>query len=389
MRFELATAGRVVFGPGTAAEAGPAAASLGRRALLVTGRDAGRAGPVAASLEGALAVAARFAVAGEPTVELARRATAEAREAGCDVVVAVGGGSVLDLGKAVALLLGNGGDPLDYIEVVGRGAPIRQPSLPLVALPTTAGTGSEVTRNAVLAVPERGVKASLRSPLMLPRVALVDPDLTVGAPLAVTASTGMDALTQLVEPFVSARANPIVDGFCREGIGRVARALRCAAGLAPGEERPARADMALASLLGGLSLANAGLGAAHGIAAVVGGRFPAPHGAVCAALLAPVMRANRRALAARAPAHPALARYDEVARLLTGDPAASAEDGERWVAALAADLGIPPLAAWGVRPEDVPGVAEQALAASSTKANPVALTVAELAGVVGQALGPG
>ena len=243
--------------------------------------------------------------------------------------MACGGGSAIDAGKAIAALLGNGGDPLDYLEVVGRGQPLERPSLPFVAVPTTAGTGSEVTRNAVLASPEHRVKASLRSPRMLPAAAIVDPDLLVGLPPHVVAASGLDAFSQLVEPFVSVRANPFVDALAREGLTRSARSLRRAY---EGDGRePARTDLALASLFGGLALANAGLGAVHGIAAPFGGLFAAPHGAVCAALLPAVMRVNLGALAARAPDSRALDRYREVAAIVTGRAAADAEAGVAWV----------------------------------------------------------
>ena len=224
-------------------------------------------------------------VDGEPTIEDARRAAAHAD---VEIVVAIGGGSALDLGKAAAALIANGGDPLRYLEVIGEGRPLERPSLPCVAIPTTAGTGSEVTRNAVLGSPTHGVKASLRSPHMLPAVALVDPELTYDLPPALTASTGLDALTQLIEPFVSARANAFVDAICRDAIPRVIAALpKAFAG-----DRAARADMAYASLCGGLALANAGLGAVHGFAGPIGGRFPAPHGAICAVLLPHVVAIN-------------------------------------------------------------------------------------------------
>ena len=208
------------------------------------------------------------------------------------------------------------GELLDYVEIIGRGQALTKPSAPFIAIPTTAGTGSEVTRNAVLASPEHRVKVSLRSPLMLARVALVDPELTYDLPPALTASTGLDALTQLIEPFVCLRANPMTDGLCVEGMRRAARSLRVA--FTDGQNKSAREDMAVASLFGGLALANAGLGAVHGFAGPIGGMFPAPHGAVCAALLPHVMTANIRALRQRAPGSEALRRYDKVARLLTG-----------------------------------------------------------------------
>jgi alcohol dehydrogenase class IV len=377
----LAAPTRVVFGAGVVREVGALAGDLGGHALVVTGRDPARAGVVTAALEASGLRATIFAVAGEPTVDLARAGVAAARDAGCDLVVAFGGGSALDAGKAIAALLGNGGDPLDFLEVVGRGQPLARASLPTIAIPTTAGTGSEVTKNAVLASPEHGVKASLRSPLMLPRVALVDPDLLARLPAPVLAASGLDALSQLVEPLVSPRATPVTDGLAREGIRRSAGALRRAhtAARAGAEIAPVdRAALALASLYGGLCLANAGLGAVHGFAAPMGGMFNAPHGAVCAALLPNVLRVNARALADRAPATPALARLREVATLVTGRADATIDDGVAWIAGLCAALEIPGLARHGLTRARVPELVTKARAASSMKGNPVVLTDEEL-----------
>jgi alcohol dehydrogenase class IV len=381
MRFEFATANRILFGPGTLKEVGPIVRELGRRALITTGR---RSAPLLAILQAADVDTVTLTVAGEPTTDLVRNGVALARETGCDLVIGCGGGSAIDAGKAIAALLANGGDPLDYLEVVGRGQPLTRPSAPCIAIPTTAGAGAEVTRNAVLASPEHGVKVSLRSPFMLPRLAIVDPELTYSLPADVTASTGLDALTQLIEPFTSIRANPLTDAFCREGMGRVARSLRRA--YENGADAAAREDMALASLLGGLALANAGLGAAHGFASVIGGMYPAPHGAVCAAFLPHVMAANLRGLRQRQPNANALARYREVAALLTGDPAASAEEGIRWVAELAHALQIPGLAAYGVTRNDFALLIEKTAVASSTKANPIVLTSNELREILDAAL---
>jgi alcohol dehydrogenase class IV len=375
--FEFATATRIVFGAGRLAEAPEAVRALGgRKVLLVTGRDPTRAEPLREGLARLGLPSVTFAVEGEPTVELAREGTAAAVSNACDAVVAFGGGSALDAGKAIAALAANGGDPLDYLEVVGRGQALTKPSLPLVAIPTTAGTGSEVTRNAVLGVKDAQVKASLRSPLMLPRLALVDPDLLAGAPPAVLASSGLDALSQLLEPFLSARSNPLTDALAREGLGRSARSLRRA--VLEGPDATAREDLALASLFGGLCLANAGLGAVHGFAAPVGGMFDAPHGAVCAALLPATLEVNLRALRARAPAHPALPRFQEVAVLLTGRSEARAEDGIAWVTELCQALAVPGLGRYGLTEADVPRLVARAKAASSMKGNPLVLTDEEL-----------
>jgi alcohol dehydrogenase class IV len=382
--FELCTATRIVFGAGALREAVPAVQALGvTRVLLVTGKNPGRAEPLRAALGASGIEAMGFAVAGEPTVELAREGVDLGARLQVQAVLAMGGGSALDAGKAIAALLASGGDPLDYLEVVGRGLPLPRPSLPFVAIPTTAGTGSEVTRNAVLTVPQARVKASLRSPHMLPAVAIVDPDLLVGLPRPAAASSALDALSQLIEPFISQRANPITDSLAREGLRRSARSLaRC------GElgEAQTREDLALASLLGGLCLANAGLGAVHGFAAPAGGMFAAPHGAVCAALLAPVLEVNLAALVARAPAHPSLARLHEIAALLTGRPGAPAEDAAAWVRELVSALDIPGLGAWGVKPGDLPALVEGAKRASSMRGNPLPLSDDELTEIAARAL---
>jgi alcohol dehydrogenase class IV len=383
-RFGFATAARIVFGEGCAGEAGAAAAAMGRRALLVTGTASDRAAAIARWLAAAGVTTAPLRVAGEPTINVIAAGTAYARGEGCDVVIAVGGGSAIDAGKALAAMLTNPGEPLDYLEVVGRGQPLRQTSAPFIAIPTTAGTGSEVTRNAVLAAPERGVKASLRSPHMLPRLALVDPELTLDLPPALTASTGLDALTQLIEPYVSVRSNAMTDLYAADGLRTASEALPRA--WANGRDAEARRGMCWASLLGGLSLANAGLGAVHGFAAPVGGKFPAPHGAVCAALLVPVIEINVEALVQRAPESRALARYDEIARLLTGQPHATAADGVAWIAALCRRFEIPPLRTYGVTAADIPLIAARAADASSMKGNPIKLTREELEEIVRRAM---
>jgi alcohol dehydrogenase class IV len=364
--FALQLPQRIVFGPGSADSLPEAAAGYGGRILIVTGGNPGRVSTVLDALTAAASEVAMIRVAAEPTLADARRAADAGRGMAADVVVAIGGGSVIDLGKAAAMLLGNGGDPLDYLEVIGRAAPITQPSLPFVAVPTTAGTGSEVTANAVLSSPEDRVKASLRSPLMLPRLAVVDPALTVACPPPVTASSGMDALTQCLEPYVSHRANPVTDGWARIGLLSAGRGLRTA--YRSGHDLDARTDMALASVMGGLALANAKLGAVHGFAAALGGMAEVPHGAVCAALLSPVCRANL----AVAPGSVAQ-RYDDIAGWLTGDPEATARDGLRWIEETARLLAVPRLAEYGLTADDTAEVVAKTAAASSMQGNPVPL----------------
>jgi alcohol dehydrogenase class IV len=384
MGFEFATAGRIVFGSGTLAGIGGIAREHGHRALVVTGRDPARAARLIGFLAAADISAQTFPVAHEPTTDDVVRGMAVAREAGCDFAIGIGGGAAIDAAKAIAALLTNGGELHDYLEVIGQGKPLAQPSAPCLAIPTTAGTGAEVTRNAVLASVAHRVKVSLRSPHMLPKVALVDAELTYDLPPTLTASTGLDALTQLIEPYVSIRANPIANALCVDGIRRVARSLRIA--VERGRDAAAREDMALASLYGGLALANAGLGAVHGFAGPIGGMFPAPHGAVCGALLPGVMETNLRALRSRLPQSPALERYAEIGRLLTGRPQASADDGVRWVRGLVAALSIPPLRTYGITAAESAGIAHAAMKASSMKANPLPLTQEELTATLERAI---
>jgi alcohol dehydrogenase class IV len=379
MRFEFATATRIVFGEGTAANLPDLARTFGTRPMVVTGASRERTDAIVSAL-----AAESFSVSGEPTIDLVREGAQRAQDVGCDLVISVGGGSVIDTGKAITALATNGGEPLEFLEVVGNGRAITIPPLPFIAVPTTAGTGSEVTRNAVLGSPEHSVKASLRSPLMLPRVAVIDPELTYSLSPAITAYTGLDALTQLIEPYVSSRANPLVDAICVEGIRRVAGALRRA--YHDGMDRDARRDMAVASLFGGLALANAGLGVVHGIASPLGGQWKAPHGALCAAVLPDGMAANVTALHARASQHPALERYTTVARLVTGRSDARLDDGIDWVRALCAELKIPGLRAWGIGEPDLPGLVDKAGGASSMQANPIPLTGEELMAVLSAAL---
>ncbi len=381
MSLEFATAGRVIVGSGRAAQLPSVLAGLGSRALVCTGS---RPDSYAGILAGLQLPSTIVTVDREPTAESARAATATAREHGADVVAAIGGGSVIDLGKAVAMLLANGGDPLDYLEAVGSGRKITKAAVPLVAVPTTAGTGAEVTANAVLASPAHGVKASLRSALMIPRVALVDPLLTLTCPPHVTAASGLDALTQCLEPFVSVRANAVTDCLARGGLRLAAAGLRRA--YADGADVQARSDMALCSLLGGMALANAKLGAVHGIASVVGAAAAGmPHGVACAALLAPVVEANVRVLRSAQQGGPALARYAEAAQLLTGDPGAAIDDGVAWIRETVAQLHIPGLRDFGLRPQDFGDVAAKAMKASSTQGNPVVLAEDDMRAILAAA----
>jgi alcohol dehydrogenase class IV len=384
VRFNLAVPGDIRFGAGRVSEVPGVLADLGaRRVLVVTGRTTSRADALRSALREADMSSVVFGVATEPSVERLRACVELIVETGCDAVLGFGGGSALDIAKAAAVLATSSTDPEEHLEVIGAGRPIERPGLPCIAVPTTAGTGSEVTRNSVLS--GSGVKASLRSPLLLPKLALVDPDLLVGVPRSTIAASGMDALSQLIEPLLSRRANPFTDALARDGIRRSARSLRRAyqEGM---EDAGVREDLAMASLFSGMCLANSGLGAVHGLAAAAGARLSAPHGAVCAAALAAAMEINLSALRKRDPDHPALQRMTEVAILLTGQPDATPEDALIWLQELTAALSIPGLASYGLDHDQIAEVVKAAQRASSMQANPIELDDDEVTEIVTRSL---
>lgn len=378
--FEFCTSPRIVFGRGAFDRIGELSVPMGKRAMVVRGGDhldrSGTIDRLRDSLSSVGMEVTEHRVLGEPEVTTIDEALSVARDARCDVVIGLGGGSALDAAKAVAGLLTMGGEALDYMEVIGRGLPIDRAAAPLIAVPTTAGTGTEVTRNAVLAHKPKRFKASMRSPHLIPLVALVDPRLTDGVPASVTASTGLDALTQVIEPYVSKNANPMTDGLCLEGIRRGSRALPRV--YADGSDEGARDEMAMCSLFGGICLANAGLGAVHGFAAPLGAMFPVPHGTACAALLPHVMNANVNALRAQDSDHPVLARYAAVGEALTGREHASVDAavdaGVAFVQELCLGLSIPGLSKYGMQEQDLAGLVTAAGRASSMKYNPIVLS---------------
>ncbi len=368
MKFEFAT-GRILFGWGSITGLGEAVKPFGNRALLVTGSHPERA---VAFLN---LPNSTFSFRGEPTLEIVRKGVRAVRE-GCDFVIGFGGGSAMDAAKAIAALAPNSGEPLDYLEVIGKGEPLRSPSLPIVAVPTTAGTGAEVTKNAVLGSPEHGLKASLRGPFLLPSLALIDPELTLTLSPDATATTGLDALTQLIEAFVSAKANPFTDALCRDGLRCIRKALRSV--FEDGSNRSAREQMSYASLLSGLALANAGLGVVHGFAAPLGGLLTASHGSICAAVLVEATAANIRALEERDSGHPSLQKYDEAAQLLTGSLNARRSGLVDWLFQLGESLRVRSLGSLGLQDSQIGELVEKAANANSMKANPIKLTPKEL-----------
>ena len=384
MQFQFATASQIEFGVGAIQSLPRHVSSLGSRVLIVSGKRPANSEIVLGLLENHATFSERFIVGQEPRLADIEQGVDLARCHGAQVIIGIGGGSVIDAAKAIAALTVNFGKASDYLEVVGAGLPLENPALPCIALPTTAGTGSEVTRNAVLGVPVAGVKVSLRHVSMLPRYAIVDPTLALSVPPRTTASTGCDALTQVIEPLVSRFANPLTDALCLDAIARAAQALPKACEL--GSDLGAREDMALVSLFGGLSLANAKLGAVHGFAGALGGTFHAPHGELCAALLAPTMAGNIRALLQRDPDSNALRRYREIACLLCQRASATAEDGVEWIRSLVERLQLPTLAMLGVEADHLDELVAMAQASSSMKGNPIELRPDELHAIVREAL---
>jgi alcohol dehydrogenase class IV len=358
-RFEFATAQRIIFGRGVFHELPDLCRSFGQRTLLITGSRPQQ-------WEARLPNVGIQSIRGEPTIQDIADGVALAKKHNADVIVAIGGGSVVDAGKAIAAMATQPGDLMRYIEVIGEGKSLDAVPLPYIAVPTTAGTGAEATRNAVLASAEHRVKASLRHVTMLPRIALIDPELAVDVPPHVTAASGMDALTQCLEAFVCSRAQPMTDALCLDGIQRAIRSLERA--FQNGHDLDAREDMALCALNSGIALANAGLGAVHGFAAPIGGMFHAPHGAVCAALLAPVWEANSQRVQDRT-------KFDQIDQMLGGSAIP-------YLHALTQRLHIPELSQWGIQDTDLPEIAHKAAAASSMKANPISLTHDELVNIL-------
>lgn len=381
--FEFSTVGKVLFGVGMIERLATVMRPLGRRILVVAGADRNRSSYIQSAIEAVDGELAWHSVCREPTLEDVELGLRIARKHRVEVVLGIGGGSAIDTAKAVAAVATNSGELLDYLEVVGLGKPLQQPGLPCVAVPTTAGTGAEVTRNSVIDVPERSLKVSLRHDYLLPKVALLDPRLTVTVPPNVTAATGFDALAQVIEPFVSNRANPMTDALARAGIKLAAKSLGTA--YKDGNDLDARSDMAQVSLWGGMCLANARLGAVHGLAGPIGGMFHAPHGAVCAALLGPVMRANVAVAQRQRVSSACLERYTEIARMVTGDLSASIEDGIGHIERLAHELGIRGLGQLGVAQEQLDDIVGPALCASSMQGNPVALEAGEVRAILASA----
>jgi alcohol dehydrogenase class IV len=379
LRFEFATASRIIFGPGSSASVPSLAARFGIRAFVITD-SANRAAKLISGLIAEDIHPVLFEIKKEPDIDTLILAIRKYTESACDIVLGLGGGSVLDTGKAVAALSANPGDPRDYLEVIGAGRKLEKSSAVYIAIPTTAGTGSEATMNSVISVPEKKIKVSLRSPFLLPRLSIIDPELTYSLPPTVTANSGLDALTQVIEPFVCKASSPLADALCRDGIKRASRSLLPA--YLDGSNFAAREEMCLVSLYGGMALANARLGAVHGLAGPLGGMYQAPHGAICARLLPLVMKTNLKALRSRQPDSPSITRYEEIAQMVCGKEDARAEDGLEFIQHLCDKLEIRSLGEYGLQSEDFSTLVLMAQKSSSMRGNPIGLTDSELTGIL-------
>ena len=369
--FSFMTATEILFGRGKAALAADRVVALGTRIFLLQGQSGTRADWLADALSAAGATVLRQSVAAEPDLAMIEAATHAARGFGASVVVSLGGGAVIDAGKAVAALVPATRPALDHLEVVGRGLPLDHPPLPFVALPTTAGTGAEVTRNAVIGVPEHRLKVSLRDPRMLPRLAIIDPALTDGCPRAITLASGLDAVTQVIEPYISSRANPLTDALC---VAAIPLGLAALQRLMVGEQAQARDDMAFVSLCGGLALANAGLGVVHGLAGPLGGLSNGPHGAICGALLPHALLVNR----ARVTDPQRRARIDQVLGWIGAAFGVAPDQAPATLALWSRQCGLPGLGAMGISNGDATAAAVAAATSASMQANPVALDQTDL-----------
>ena len=374
MSFSILQPARIFFGRGQAAQAAALAKGFGPRGLVVHGANPARAAELVRAL-GPDTLALPCAT--EPTLPMLEQATAIARVHRPDWVLAIGGGAVLDLGKALAAMIPAPGAAMDHLEVVGKGLPLHADPLPFLALPTTAGTGAEVTKNAVIGLPDHGRKVSLRDDRMIARVAVIDPALTDGCPWAVTLASGLDAVTQVIEPFVSVKANAYSDAI---SLPAIAPGLRALMRLQHGEDPAARDALAWTSLCGGLALANAGLGVVHGFSGVIGGTTGAAHGAICGALLGPVIAMNRARTTGDA-----RARLDRVCTILAEELGCATDEAPAALSHWAHQAGLPRLSALGVAGAEHAALATAAQSASSSKGNPVTLGHDDLCAILAQA----
>jgi alcohol dehydrogenase class IV len=372
MQFEFSATPRIIFGPGTVNTIGELSNEFEKRVTIIFNGPESFTNKIVNLLDNREIACQVIKVEQEPNIDLINNFVKLVRRFSPHFLIGIGGGSAIDTSKVLAALLTNPGEILDYLEVVGLNKPLTTPSLPLIAIPTTAGTGSEVTRNAVLDIPKKKVKVSIRSPYLVPRIAIIDPDLTQTLPPLITAYTGLDALTQLIEPYTCNLPNPMTDALCIQGIKLVAQSLYQVYN--NGNDIQAREDMSAASFFSGFALANARLGAVHGFAGPLGGELSAPHGAIVSALLPNAMEVNVSALYEQSTDHPTLDRYRSIAKILTGDHNATIESGIKWIRDFCTHAKLLPLSSYGLTPDKFETILTLATKASSMKGNPITLS---------------
>jgi alcohol dehydrogenase class IV len=376
MQFDFSTASKIIFGSGMFNSIGEIIERFGKNTLIISGAPHYILTKLKELLdEKSIAYSIYFA-AGEPTINSIQDTLSAIGQTTFNSIMGIGGGSALDTAKATAAMLANPGELTEYLEVIGQKKPLTFPTLPLIAIPTTAGTGSEVTKNAVIGITTHKMKVSLRNDFLLPKISLIDPELTLSLPKQITATTGLDALTQLIEAYTCLNPSPIIDPICIEGIRRISRSFINAYDC--GDDLLAREDMSLASLFSGMALANVKLGVVHGLAGVIGGIINAPHGAICASLLSNAMSANISAIQNRMPRHPVLERYTKVGRFLTHDPSATSEDAIQWVKNFCRHAKIQHLSSLGLAESDFDDIIARAQQSSSMKGNSIILFDDEL-----------
>lgn len=378
--FQFMTSSRIIFGEGALENSLSLIKQFGYSVLLVSGKQSERARPIIDYLNQQKLRYQHVSISGEPNITMVEETAIIGRRFSPNLVVAIGGGSVLDMGKALAAIIPNQGNVYDYVEVLGRCVPLKTKPLPMIAIPTTASTGSEVTRKAVLKSGQDKVKVSLRSPDMIPDVAIVDPTLTYGTEPLISGRGAMETFTHLMESYVCGDPNPLTDMVCEEGMRKLSRAVLPAC---LQDDRTARADLSFAAMLGGMASTNAKLGAAHGLASALCGKLEAPHSVITARLSPYVMLENINA-ARLAGRDDILHRYTHLAELLTGNSQAKIEDGVAWVEDMLDTLGLPLLSSFGVCNTSFEKVAQDALKSNSIKGNPIPLTKERLVYILNQ-----
>ncbi|WED28135.1 iron-containing alcohol dehydrogenase [Vibrio sp. DW001] len=367
--FQFMTSAKVIFGEGALNSSLSVFNQYGYSVLLVTGKNMARAVPVVGYLKSQNMRYQHVSISGEPNISMVEETAVVGRRFKPDMVVAIGGGSVIDMGKALSAIIPNQGDLYDYVEVVGRSVPLKTKPLPFIAIPTTASTGSEVTNKAVLRSGQDRVKVSLRSPDILPDVAIIDPKLTYDTNLNISSRGALETFTHLMESYVCGDPNPLTDTICEEGLRRLTEAA------IPGcknNDYKARSDLAFAAMLGGMAISNAKLGAAHGLASSLGGKIEAPHSIITARLAPFVMDENIKS-AEDMGRGDILNRYREIAKIVTGNPEANYLDSVAWIKMMLERLELPNLSEFGICKTSFHRVARDAMQSSSIKGNPLPL----------------